>query len=87
MLFDSNSKPELQYPCPWEYKVIGESESAMRRAIAEIFMELDHAVAFSHSSRTGKYCSLLVGITVADEEQRLSLFASLKAHRDIKIVL
>ena len=51
MIFDSDNKPEIQYPCLWEYKVIGEDEFAMRQAIAELLSELDYEVTFSRSSR------------------------------------
>ena len=87
MIFDWNSKPELEYPCAWEYKVIEADQFAIRQAVAEIMGDLDYDVTLSHFSRTGKYCSLLVALTVADEQQRTSLFTALKAHEDILMVL
>ncbi len=87
MMFRPQAKPVIDYPCPWEYKVIGADESAMRQAVAEVMMDISHKVTFSHTSRTGKYCSLLVALIVADEEERTSLFTSLKAHPDIIMVL
>ncbi len=86
-MFDLNQKPVLDYPCPWEYKVIGEDEFAMRRAIDEVFSELEYEVSYSHASRTGRYCSLLIALTVVNEQQRVALFTSLKAHQDIRMVL
>ena len=87
MFFDWDRKPQLQYPCAWEYKVIGADQFAIRQAVADIMGDLDYDVTLSHFSRTGKYCSLLVALTVADEEQRTSLFAALKHHEDILMVL
>ena len=87
MFFDWNSRPELQYPCAWEYKVVGADQFAIRQAVADIMGELEYEVSLSHFSRTGKYCSLLVALTVIDEQQRTSLFAALKAHDDILMVL
>ena len=46
-------------------------------AIAEIMADCPHDVSFSHSSRTGRYCSLLLVVTVESEEQRLAIFAAL----------
>jgi uncharacterized protein len=87
VFFDWDNKPELEYPCAWEYKVIGADQFAIRQAVAEIMGELEYEVSLSHFSRNGKYCSLLVALTVADEQQRTSLFAALKAHDAILMVL
>ncbi len=86
-MFERPSRPVIEYPCPWEYKVIGENESAMRQAVADVMIDINHKVTFSHTSRTGKYCSLLVALIVADEDERTSLFTSLKAHPAIMMVL
>jgi len=87
VLFDGQRKPQIDYPCSWEYKVIGNDEFALRQAVAAVMADAEYEVSFSHFSRTGKYCSLSVELTVVDEEQRMSLFAALKRHRDILFVL
>jgi putative lipoic acid-binding regulatory protein len=87
VLFDDKHKPQIDYPCSWEYKVIGNDEFALRQAVAEVMADVEYEVSFSHFSRTGKYCSLSVELTVVDEEQRRSLFAALKQHDDILLVL
>ncbi len=83
----SADRPVIEYPCVWEYKAIGGDEGSMREAIAEIMADCPHDVSFSHSSRTGRYCSLLLVVTVESEEQRLAIFAALKGHRHIRMVL
>lgn len=80
-------KPLIVYPCRWEYKVIGLSEDSMRAAIAEIVAGLEHTLTFSNASREGKYCSLLLAVTVASEEHRNEIFAALQNHPDIRMVL
>jgi putative lipoic acid-binding regulatory protein len=87
VLFDGRRKPQIDYPCSWEYRVIGSDEFALRQAVAEVMADLEYEVSFSHFSRTGKYCSLSVELTVTDEGQRRSLFAALKKHGDILLVL
>ncbi len=80
-------RPIIEYPCPWEYTAIGCDEGLMREAIAEIMADCPHDVSFSHSSRTGRYCSLLLAVTVESEDQRIAIFAALKGHRHIRMVL
>lgn len=80
-------EPEIIYPCPWEYKTIGRSEELMRAAIAVILEEGSYSLAVSHVSRTGKYCSLVLEVTVASEEHRNEIFAALRDHPDIMMVL
>lgn len=77
----------LTYPRLWEYVVIGQDRSAVRAAIAEVFVELKHTVADAHRSRAGRYCSIRVEATVRDELHRNDLFAALVAHADVTLVL
>ena len=80
-------KPEVAYPCQWEYKLIGQDEELMRHAAAEVLADKEHAITPSHQSRTGKYCSILIKVTVVDEDARLSIYDALKGHRDIIMIL
>jgi hypothetical protein len=82
-----DDKPQIAYPCPWQYKVIGADSSLMRAAIGEILADCEYTVEPAHTSRTGKYCSLLVTLVVASEEHRLAIFAALANHGDIRVVL
>ena len=79
--------PVIEYPCPWEYKAIGWDEDSMRAAIAEIMADRQHDVSFSRSSSTGRYCSLLLVVTVESEDHRNSIFKALQEHRHIRLVL
>jgi uncharacterized protein len=80
-------KPEIVYPCPWGYKVIGQDVDRLRSAIAEVIQELPHTITPSHSSLTGKYLCLDVEIVVSNEECRLGIYESLRRHPAIKVVL
>jgi uncharacterized protein len=80
-------KPHIEYPCSWEYKVIGVDEGLTRAAIAEVMGDQEHSLSFSRSSQTGKYCSLLLVVTVESEERRNSIFVALKAHSNVLMVL
>ena len=82
-----DARPEIDYPCRWEYKTIGSSRELMQAAIVEVLEDLDYTVDFSNVSRTGKYCSLVLVVTVDSEEHRNSIFAALRGHRHIRMVL
>ena len=80
-------RPVIEYPCPWEYKAIGWEEAAMREAIVEIMADREHDVSFSRTSSSGRYCSLLLVVTVESEDHRDTIFRALQAHRHIRMVL
>jgi putative lipoic acid-binding regulatory protein len=81
------AKPCIDYPCRWVYKVIGGDREELRRAIAALLQDLDHSIAFSHSSAGGKYHSFNVEVTVECEEKRLAVYEALKAEPAVKIIL
>lgn len=81
------TKPDIEYPCPWIYRVIGNHESLLRTMIAELLAGRDHQVSLSNRSAKGKYSSLKVELTVTDEADRLRVFAALSAHPSVRVVL
>jgi putative lipoic acid-binding regulatory protein len=82
-------RAEIEYPCRWEYKAIGRSETHVREAVGQVMAaeQLDYALEFSNSSRGGKYCSLVLAVLVQDESHRNRIFAALTAHEHIVMVL
>ncbi len=80
-------KPEMDYPCPWGYKVIGMDDAGLRSAIAEIVQDIPHSVTPSNRSTSGKYICLNVEILVISEDQRLTIYEGLRRHPAVKIVL
>ncbi len=83
----SKDKPVIDYPCTWAYTVIGADAEAVCAAIAEVFDERDYAAAPSRTSRTGKYCSYVVELTVVDEADRDALFVAINTHDDVVMVI
>ena len=61
----------------------------MRQAVGRIMAaeELEFSLELSNTSRTGKYCSLVIGVTVVSDDHRQRIFAALSNHADIMIVL
>ena len=78
---------ESTYPCTWQYTVIGLDRDAIRLAVADVVGGNEYTLATSHSSRTGKYCSLHLSLTVETEAHRVGLFHALKSHPAIRIVM
>ena len=78
---------QLEYPCPWVYKIIGHDKDEMHSAVAEIILDCKYKISDSRSSETAKYHCLNVELTVGSESQRTALYEALKAHRAVKMVL
>ncbi len=85
--FLNNQKPDLDYPCEWEYRVIGRREADLRGAISEVIQERTHTVALSNRSSGGKYTCLNVQMVVRDEEERVGIYHALRTHPATKLVL
>ena len=87
MTDNKKRKVQLEYPCPWVYKIIGPDADEMQRAVAEIIRDRDYKITHSRSSETAKYHCLNVELSVACESHRTTLHEALKAHRAVKLVL
>lgn len=79
-------KPNIDYPCDWEYRLIGRTEDGLREAVVAI-VPGEHKLAPGKESKGGKYISLCLTVQVTSEAHRHELFASLKAHADVLFVL
>lgn len=80
-------RPEIDYPATWSYQVIGSDEALVREAVASVVLEREHSLRLTNTSRTGKYISLRLELTVVDEADRLAIFEALAAHAHVRIVL
>ena len=87
MTDEKKQKFQLEYPCPWVYKIIGPDKDKMEAAVAEIVRDCKYKISPSRSSKTDKYHCLNVELTVGSESQRTSLYEALKAHPAVKMVL
>ena len=80
-------KPEIQYPCTWVYKVIGEDTDILQELIITACAPAEVDIAHSLSSSGGKYHSLNATLEVESERMRLQIYELLKSHPAVKIVL
>lgn len=83
----NNEQLELDYPCSWTYKVIGEDCTLLKDIIIKACAPIEVTITHSHVSSKGKYHSLNAELTVESEDVRLSIFEKLKADPAVKFVL
>lgn len=79
--------PEIEYPCTWVYKVIGEDCTLLRDVIVATCSPTEVTISHSQTSSKGKYHSLNAELIVTSEELRLSIYETLKSDPAVKIVL
>ena len=84
---DPAPRLDLEYPCAWQYRVIGPDATRLRAALESVAGDEPHEIREGNSSRSGRYVSLELAITVRDEAHRLGLLAALNEHDDVKFVL
>ena len=84
---DSDKKVELEYPCNWCYKVIGESMEGIEEAVKEIVDEREHKLTHSNKSKGGKYTSMNLDMLVHNDDDRQTIYEELKKHKNVKMVI
>lgn len=88
MILDFNSKrPNIIYPCNWDYKIIGTNVDEMIKAIEIIVDRMEYELSSSKVSSKGNYISLNLRVLVTSEVIRDLIFAKLEANEYVKMVL
>lgn len=80
-------KPDIDYPCNWVYKVIGEDPRILEELIITACAPASVEITPSHTSSGGKYHSLNASLTVENEAMRLQIYDLLKEHPAVRYVL
>tara|TARA_Y100000589_G_scaffold287866_1_gene288914 strand:- start:103 stop:366 length:264 start_codon:yes stop_codon:yes gene_type:complete len=78
---------DLEYPCHWEYRVIGADLPTLERAVQSVMADKPYTCKPGNTSEGGRWCTLVVSLEVVDEGERVGLYRALQARDDIKIVL
>ncbi len=81
-----NEESGIDYPCEWIYKVIGSDKESVHNAIESIIQDSEFQINISNTSKTGKYISFDIKVTVGDEAYRNKIYHAFKRHEDIKFV-
>jgi len=87
MFQNSERKPEIEYPCDWDYKIIGNNVDGILYAIEDAAHGLDYKVSPSNVSKTGKYVSINLKVKVENEYVRNSVYSSLDNSESVIMVL
>ena len=80
-------KPQIEYPCRWQYTVVGEDERALREILRLACALGEAGISFSQRSSGGRYVSLKADIMVASEEERLKIFHQIQSNPKVRFVL
>jgi len=83
----NNKRPNITYPCEWEYKVIGTNVDEMIKVIELAVFGMEYEINSSNVSSKGKYFSLNLRVFVESETIRDIIFAKLEANAFVKMVL
>lgn len=80
-------KPDITYPCNWQYKIIGEDREAIVNVVSHTLGPREYILTDSNTSSGGRYRSLSLELVVGSEEERLALYSHLAGNPAVKIVL
>ncbi len=80
-------KPQIDYPCVWQYKLIGRDRNALLDAVNHCVKESPVSITDSNASSSGKFISISLEVTVPDEQRRLQIYRELAEHSAVKVVL
>ena len=78
--------PQIEYPCRWQYTVVGEDERALREILLLACAPAEADIHFSHRSSGGRYVSLKAEVTVASEEERIKIFRLIQDSSEVRFV-
>jgi len=82
-----NTKPVIEYPCEWGYKIIGIDKKKLEISIFEVMGDRDYTTRAGNSSSKGKFHSLNAKCKVSSEEDRDIIFKAFQEHKYVKMVI
>ncbi|MFV0481139.1 MAG: DUF493 domain-containing protein [Campylobacteraceae bacterium] len=82
-----SSEVVLKYPCKWEYKVIALASVDIDEVLNPILKDRGFTCKASKSSTQGAYKSYSVSLLVHNDDDRKFIYESIRAHKNIKMVL
>ena len=83
----NNRKPRIEYPCQWSYRVIGEKEPLIRRAVSKAAGTSNFTLTASKSSSGGRYRSMVFKIRVTSEKERVGIHRTLQNNPAVTFVI
>ena len=77
----------IDYPCRWQYRIIGRQADEIKAAIEQIVGDREKFITVSNNSRSGNYISLILELAVEDEQTRNRLYDALNTHQATIMVI
>ena len=81
------TKPDIEYPCEWGYKIIGTDKSALEACISEVMQKRRHSIKEGNRSSKGKFVSMSSQCKVKSQEDRDLIFKAFQEHSAVKMVI
>lgn len=89
MILDKNNinRPDIEYPCDWNYKIISQSPDEAVEAAEDAAKGFKFEITASNISKKGKYVSINLTVEVNSEEERNLIFGKLEADEKVVMVI
>jgi putative lipoic acid-binding regulatory protein len=84
---ECKTKPDIEYPCEWGYKIIGTDKQKLEASVIEVMGEREYQIKKGNSSSKGKFHSLNARCVVISEEDRYLIFNKFQKHPAVKMVI
>jgi len=81
------TKPDIDYPTNWGFKIIGKDKKKLLSCIKEIMGDKEHLCSVGNISKTGKFTTYNTSCVVKDENERNKIFKYFEDHSDINMVI
>jgi len=81
------TKPDIEYPCQWGYKIIGRDKEKLEQAIIEVMESRAYTFKDGNRSSKGKFVSMSSRCEVASEQERDAIFKAFSEHPAVKMVI
>lgn len=87
MILGENEKhPQIEYPCEWSYRIIGDDIKKMVEAVEDAVINLEYDLQASNISNKGNYFSISLKVFVDNEVVRDLVYEKIKNHKNVKMV-
>lgn len=80
-------KAQIDYPCVWQYKLIGTNREAIQAAVSSRLGDAPYSFSESRRSSAGSYLSMNLEVTVESDEERQALHQFFAGHPAVRLVL
>ncbi|MBZ0182603.1 MAG: DUF493 domain-containing protein [Melioribacteraceae bacterium] len=84
---EGNKKPNIEYPCKWTFKVIGNDLEKMIAAMEEVSTGFEYEITSSNISKKGNYFSMNLIVLLNSDTERISIYNLLSERPCIKYIL